>query len=149
VGLCIDRYTHGEVFVKMPGKEREIEIGKLKKFNKSITVRVVIGNDRVIEERIESILQVQNLETIDHPIVKLIKHMMRNDKEIKPMVERMFKSEAPYDRLINIKVTCDMALDLGLGFSANLSLIVASGLYLGLRSCFGYPIKIEEDQNQI
>ena len=66
---------------------------KIKKFNKAITVRVVVGNDRIIEERIVSILQVKNLETTDQPIVKLIKHLMNNDNLIKPKIESMFKSE--------------------------------------------------------
>ncbi len=61
---------------------------------------------------------------------------MNNDILIKPKIESMLKSEKPFDRLITIKITCDMSLNLGLGFSSNLSLIVASGVYLGLRACF-------------
>ena len=107
---------------------------------------MVIGNDRIIEEKIVSILQVKNLETTDHPIVKLIKHLMNNDELIKPKIESMLKSDLPYDRVITVKVGCDMSLNLGLGFSSNLSLILASGIYLGLRSCFDLNIINEEDE---
>jgi hypothetical protein len=68
-------------------------LDKIKKFNKAITVRVIVGNDRIIEERITSIFQVKNLETTDHPIIKLIKHIMNNDVLLKPKIESMFKSE--------------------------------------------------------
>ncbi len=136
VGMCIDRYTNGVVYVKVPGRERQEQIAKMKKFNKTIMVRVVIGNDRIIEERVVSILQIKNLETNDKPIVKLIKHIMNNDVLIKPKIEAMFKSVQAFESLITIKITSDMSMSLGLGFSANLSLIVASGLYLGLRTCF-------------
>ena len=108
----------------------------MQKFNKAVTVRVVIGNDRIIEERIVSILQVKNLETTDQPMVKLIKHIMNNDVLIKPRIEAMFKNEQAFERLVTIKITSDMSMSLGLGFSANLSLIVAPGLYLGLKACF-------------
>jgi len=38
-----------------------------------------------------------------------------------------------------------MSLNLGFGFSSNLSLIVASGVYLGLRACFDLQIINDED----
>ena len=91
--MCIDRFTHGMVYVKSPGPERQAQLDKLKKFNKAITVRVVVGNDRIFEEKIVSILYVKNLETTDHPILKLIKHLMNNDILIKPKIESMLKSE--------------------------------------------------------
>jgi hypothetical protein len=42
-----------------------------------------------------------------------------------------------------------MSLNLGLGFSSNLSLIVASGLYLGLRACFDIKIIAEGDERSL
>lgn len=74
---------------------------------------------------------------------------MNNDVMIKPKIEGMFKSEKPYDRLITIKIVSDMSMNLGLGFSANLSLIVASGLYLGLRACFDLLIKADDDERSL
>jgi hypothetical protein len=74
---------------------------------------------------------------------------MNNDPIIKPEVESMLKSGLAYDRLITIKITCDMTLNLGLGFSSNLSLIVASGIYLGLGACFDLEIIDDEDERSL
>ncbi len=42
-----------------------------------------------------------------------------------------------------------MSLNLGLGFSSNLSLIVVSGIYLGLGACFDLEIIDDEDERSL
>ena len=88
-----------------------------------------------------SLAIIGDLRVDEVPEIKLIKHMCRNDSEISIRFKEVATKEMGFQSTLNVKLQSDMPVGggLGLGSSASYAVLLASAVYLGLRTAFGLP----------